>query len=156
MNKTGSVAVIAVLLAFVVAGCASAPVKPVTGYTAVIGEKAARTAETMVGKPYKFQGDSPSGFDCSGLVRYSYLTAGIEVPHSTEQLMKVTATVGLKNARKGDLLFFEERGKKYSHVGIYIGGNKFVHAPSSGKTVRRDNIEDSYWKKSFMDARRFH
>lgn len=143
------------LTAILIVGCTTTPVKPVVGYTPAIGEKAARTAETMVGKPYQFKGDSPSGFDCSGLVRYSYLTAGIEVPHGTEQLMRVTESVGLRSVRKGDLLFFDERGKKYSHVGIYIGGNKFVHAPSSGKTVRRDSLGDTYWKKSFLDARRF-
>jgi cell wall-associated NlpC family hydrolase len=136
--------------------CASVPVKPVTGYTPAIGEKAARTAVAMIGRPYKYRGDSPEGFDCSGLVRYSYLAAGLEVPHGTEQLLRTTRTVGARSARKGDLLFFYESGKKYSHVGIYIGDNRFVHAPSTGKKVRKDSLRDAYWKKSFLEARRFN
>jgi cell wall-associated NlpC family hydrolase len=136
-------------------GCAHQAVKPVTGYTPDMGEKAAKTAVSMIGRPYKFQGDSPEGFDCSGLVQYSYLTAGLELPHGTTQLRGVSRPVGKKPLQKGDLLFFNERGKKYSHVGIYIGGTAFVHAPSSSKNVRKDDLSDPYWKKSFVEARRF-
>ncbi len=135
--------------------CATAPVKPVAGYTHAAGEKAAKTAVSMIGRPYKYKGDSPAGFDCSGLVRYSYLTAGVEVPHGTEQLVQVTVPVNIKSRKKGDLLFFNENGKKASHVGIYIGNNKFVHAPSTGGKVREDRLADPYWKKSFLEARRF-
>jgi cell wall-associated NlpC family hydrolase len=137
------------------ASCASAPVKPVTGYTPAIGEKAAKTAVSMTGRPYKFKGDSPEGFDCSGLVQYSYLSAGLEVPHGTSALRRVTKPVGLKSIRTGDLLFFNESGKKASHVGIFLGGNLFIHAPSTGGKVRKESLADPYWKKSFLDARRF-
>jgi cell wall-associated NlpC family hydrolase len=136
-------------------GCASAPVRPVTGYTPAIGEKAAKTAVSMIGRPYKYRGDSPEGFDCSGLVRYSYLASGLEVPHGTRDLKIVSSPVGPKKMRKGDLLFFDEKGGKYSHVGIYIGGDRFVHAPSTGQKVRKDSLRDPYWKKSFIEARRF-
>jgi len=135
-------------------GCASAPVGPATGYTPVAGEKAANTALSMVNRPYQYQGESPAGFDCSGLVRYSYWAAGLNLPHGTGPLMKKTASIGLRNVRKGDLLFFNERGKKYSHVGIFLEDNFFVHATSSGKTVRKDSLLDPYWKKHFVDARR--
>ncbi len=138
------------------AACASAPpVKPVTGYTPAMGEKAAKTAVSMIGRPYKFKGDSPEGFDCSGLVQYSYLSAGLEVPHGTDALRRVTKPVTLKSLQKGDLLFFNERGKKGSHVGLSLGGNFFVHAPSTGGKVRKDSMTDPHWKKSFLDARRF-
>jgi len=143
---------IAVLL---VTGCASAPSKRVNGYSASTGDKAAATALTMIGKPYKYKGDMPAGFDCSGLVRYSYLTAGIDVPHGTKALRNSTRSVGLRNARKGDLVFFVQEGKKYSHVGIYVGNDQFVHAPSTGGLVRRDSITDDYWKKHYLDTRRF-
>jgi cell wall-associated NlpC family hydrolase len=109
----------------------------------------------MVGRPYKYKGDMPAGFDCSGLVRYSYLTAGMDVPHNTSALRNHTRSVGLRNARKGDLLFFVQEGKKYSHVGIYVGDDRFVHAPSTGGFVRRDSITDPYWKKHYLDTRRF-
>lgn len=139
------------------AACASAPpVKPVAGYTPAIGEKAAKTAVSMIGRPYKFKGDSPEGFDCSGLVQYSYLSAGLEeVPHGTSALRRVTKPVGMKSLRTGDLLFFNERGKKASHVGIFLGGSLFVHAPSTGGKVRKESLEDPYWKKSFLEVRRF-
>jgi len=143
---------IAVLL---VTGCATTPTKHVTGYSASAGDKAAATALTMIGRPYKYKGDMPAGFDCSGLVRYSYLTAGMDVPHNTSALRNSTRSVGLRNARKGDLLFFDQSGKKYSHVGIYVGGDRFVHAPSTGGFVRRDSITDPYWKKHYLDTRRF-
>lgn len=160
MNWTGALRpllTIAVILCLIMIsiGCASAPVKPVTGYTPAVGEKAAKTATAMVGRPYKYKGDSPEGFDCSGLVRYSYLAAGLDVPHGTEQLMKLTQPVGMRGARRGDILFFNERGKKSSHVGIYLGDNLFVHAPSSGGKVRQNSLNDPHWKKSFIGARRF-
>ncbi len=137
------------------AACASAPVKPVTGYTPAIGEKAAKTAVSMIGRPYKFKGDSPEGFDCSGLVQYSYVSAGLGVPHGTDALRRVAKPVALNSVQKGDLLFFNERGKKASHVGIFLGGSLFVHATSTGGKVRKDSLADPYWKKSFLEARRF-
>ena len=110
----------------------------------------------MIGRPYRYQGDSPEGFDCSGLVRYSYLAAGIDVPHGTEFLLKVTSPLSMTSARIGDLLFFEEHGKKYSHVGIYLGNDLFVHAPTSGGKVKKDSLQDPHWKKSFLEVRRFN
>jgi cell wall-associated NlpC family hydrolase len=61
----------------------------------------------------------------------------------------------LRSLLKGDLLFFLQEGKRYSHVGLYIGSDRFIHAPSSGKTVRTDNLTDPYWKKHLLEARRF-
>lgn len=141
--------------ALLFAGCATAPSRPVTGYTAAIGEKAARVSLSMVGRPYRYKGDSPAGFDCSGLVKYSYLAAGMNVPHGTSALKNSTRSVGTGNMRKGDLLFFNEKGGPYSHVGISIGGVFFVHAPGTGKTVRKDSLLNPYWKKHFLDVRRF-
>jgi cell wall-associated NlpC family hydrolase len=137
-------------------GCATTPTKRVNGYSASTGGKAAATALSMIGRPYKYTGDTPAGFDCSGLVRYSYLTAGMDLPHGTSALKNLTRSVGLRNARKGDLLFFVQEGKKYSHVGIYVGDDKFVHAPSTGGFVRKDSIASPYWKKHYLDTRRFH
>lgn len=143
------------LFILLLTSCMQAPLKQVTGYTPIIGDKAAHTAVTMMGRPYKYQGDSPAGFDCSGLVRYSYLTAGLDVPHGTKDLQKVTRPVSTRTMKKGDLLFFEVKGEKYSHVGIYIGDSYFVHAPSTGKTVRKNSLRETYWKKYFLEARRF-
>jgi cell wall-associated NlpC family hydrolase len=108
----------------------------------------------MIGRPYKYRGVGPAGFDCSGLVRYSYLAAGLEIPHGTKELVSVTRSVELRSARKGDLLFFNEKGRKYSHVGIFLDGYLFVHASGSGGKVREDSLQDPHWKKTFGEARR--
>jgi cell wall-associated NlpC family hydrolase len=145
----------AVLLGIsILTACATASAIPPSGHAPDIGEKAAFIASSMIGKPYKYKGNSPSGFDCSGLVQYSYLSAGLDVPHGTKALMDITLSTG-EDMRTGDLLFFNERGKDYSHVGIYLGGDTFVHAPGAGGQVRTDSLNDPYWKSSFVEARRF-
>ncbi len=119
------------------------------------GERAVAAAEEMVGRPYKLSGETPAGFDCSGLVRYSYLAAGIDLPHHTLDLKQRARVVRPgDDLRKGDLVFFDENGKKYSHVGIYAGENLFIHAASTGRAVRIDSLNDPYWKEHFLDARR--
>lgn len=135
--------------------CAHTPPRPLPGYSFSVADKAADTALTMIGKPYRYGGMSASGFDCSGLVRFSYAAGGMAVPHSTKQLKRHTRRVASREMRKGDLLFFRENGRAYSHVGIYVGNDTFVHAPSTGKKVRTDTLIDPYWKRSFIDARRF-
>jgi murein DD-endopeptidase len=146
------IAVLCTLALF--SGCVSAPPRPSGKYSAAAADKAADTALTMVGRPYHYQGDSPDGFDCSGLVRYSYLSSGIDLPHGTASLMKRTVPILTRDMRRGDLLFFDQSGKKYSHVGILTSKNRFVHAPSTGKRVREESLDDPYWKKHFLGARR--
>jgi len=108
----------------------------------------------MVGKPYRYGGASPAGFDCSGLVLYSYRQAGVSLPHNTSQQRRASQPVKRAELRRGDLLFFDQEGKKHSHVGIYVGSNRFVHAPSSGKYVRNDRLDNPYWKKHLSEIRR--
>lgn len=155
MTASSRYMLLAVVVSLLTSGCATTPAKRVSGYSQAAGDKAADTALTMIGRPYKYTGDTPAGFDCSGLVRYSYLTAGMDLPHGTKALMNITRSVGRRSARKGDLLFFVQEGKKYSHVGIYVGGDQFVHAPSTGGFVRKNSITDPYWKKHYLDTRRF-
>ena len=103
--------------ALMFSGCVAAPpARHLDAYSVSVADRAADAALTLVGKPYKSRGDSPSGFDCSGLVRYSYLAAGKDVPHGTDALRQRTRPVLVHNMRKGDLLFFNELGKKYSHA----------------------------------------
>ena len=149
------------ILLALAAGCASAPNQaPVasagsTRPTAELSDQAAMHAARMVGKPYKFGGSSPrAGFDCSGLVMYSYRQAGLSLPHSTERQRATSRLVKVAELRRGDLLFFNQEGKKHGHVAIYVGGGKFVHAPSSGKSVRSDRLDNPYWKKHLTEARR--
>jgi len=150
--KAGCLLCLAVVVS---ASCATMPAGPVPDTTPTIGEKAALTAVSMIGRPYKYKGNTPAGFDCSGLVQYSYLAAGMEdVPHGTKALRKLTRSIG-SDLQAGDLLFFNERGMKYSHVGIYLENDTFVHAPSTGGQVRKESLQDLYYKEHFVDARRF-
>jgi cell wall-associated NlpC family hydrolase len=119
-----------------------------------IGANAARTALDMRGKPYRYGGFSPQGFDCSGLVHYSYARAGGSLPRNTNGLWVRSRTIDRGEIRPGDLLFFHQEGKRNSHVAIHIGGNRFVHAPSGGKQVTTASLSDKYWRQHFSAARR--
>jgi murein DD-endopeptidase len=143
--------------ALALTGCASAPPpSTASGSTKAIGaaNAAAGQALKMVGKPYKYGGSSPSGFDCSGLVLYSYKQAGVALPHNTDKQRSSSRLIKVSELRRGDLLFFHQEGKKYGHVAIYAGNGRFVHAPSSGKSVRTDRLDNPYWKKHLSEARR--
>jgi len=117
--------------------------------------KAARTASTMVGSPYRYGGKTPAGFDCSGLVYFSYQEAGITVPRTSAAQFKATEQIDLADARPGDLLFFRER-RKISHVAIYLGDDRFVHAPSTGKKVSITSLDDPYYRTHFVQAGRLN
>jgi len=149
--------VLALLIA-TIAGCAGSPEtpdqRPVVRASDETARKALDYAREMVGKPYKFAGNSPSGFDCSGLVNYSYGKAGVRMPRDTRSQRQSTVVVSARNLRAGDLLFFDQEGSKASHVGLYIGDGRFVHAPSTGGKVRVDSLKADFWKKHFVDARR--
>lgn len=122
----------------------------------LIANAAASYARQMVGKHYRYGGNDPSrGFDCSGLVQYSYRRAGLRVARNTALQRAASERISLSEVRKGDLLFFDQLGKKASHVAIYVGNGRFVHAPSSGKKVRVDALSNPYWKRYFAGARRF-
>jgi len=145
----------ALLLAITLsAGCSSSPERPSADISRA--SHAGDIAQSMVGKPYRYGGNEPGrGFDCSGLVHYSYRRAGISVPRSTTSQRRAAARVAPSQLTRGDLVFFNQEGKRSSHVGIYLGNNRFVHAPSSGKRVRVDSFDDPYWKKHFVEVRRF-
>lgn len=144
-----------IALAFLLlAACASSGASHAPEVDPAIAERAASHAATMVGKPYRFGGASPAGFDCSGLVQFSYRQAGLALPHNTEAQRRSSQPVRLSGLRRGDLLFFDQEGKKNSHVGIYLGDGRFVHAPSSGKVVRSDRLDSPFWKKHLSEARR--
>ncbi len=116
---------------------------------------AARTAEAMIGAPYRYGGSSPSGFDCSGLVVYSYARAGVSgLPRSAASLERAARPVALADLEPGDLLFFRLGGKKTSHVALYVGDRAFVHAPSSGKRVERVSFDHVYWAPRIARAGR--
>jgi len=111
----------------------------------------------LVGTPYRYGGNSPAGgFDCSGLVQFVFLdSAGIRLPRSTRELVALDARRVDRDAlRPGDLVFFNPGGGGASHIGIYVGEGRFVHAPSSGGTVRLDQLDAEYWRRTYAGARR--
>jgi len=119
-----------------------------------VASRAADRALTMVGKPYRRSGNTPAGFDCSGLVQYSYSRVGVTLPRETQAQRLEGHSVPASELRRGDLVFFDQEGKKSSHVGIYIGHGRFVHAPSTGGRVRTDGLGADYWCSHFVEARR--
>ncbi|TMH94298.1 MAG: NlpC/P60 family protein [Betaproteobacteria bacterium] len=118
--------------------------------------RASTFAAQMVGRPYRTGGAAPaSGFDCSGLVQFSFRQAGVILPRSAAEQRQAAARVRVSHLRHGDLLFFDLQGKRNSHVGIYVGDGQFVHAPSTGKRVRKDRLDSPFWRKHLSEARRF-
>ncbi|KAA3626886.1 MAG: NlpC/P60 family protein [Proteobacteria bacterium] len=117
------------------------------------GVRVVRTAAGLVGAPYRYGGASPRGFDCSGLVYYSYRSAGVHVPRTTRDLYRTAQPIDLAELTPGDLLFFYFN-EKVGHVAIYSGSNEFVHAPSSGKHVTRGSLNDRFWRERLVSAGR--
>ena len=118
-----------------------------------IGDQAVVVAMQQLGVPYRYGGATPSGFDCSGLVQYSYSKVGKSVPRTTKALWNNAQSVSHGQMRAGDLLFFNIDGKM-SHVGMYIGDDQFVHAPSSGKSVSVASLRSSYYRNALIRAGR--
>ncbi len=110
----------------------------------------------FLGVPYKRGGTSAeSGFDCSGFVRAMYQqTVGLLLPRSAGQRAAATQTIDKKELQPGDLVFFNTMRRSFSHVGIYVGDGKFIHAPRSGAEVRVEDMSISYWARRFNGARR--
>ena len=110
----------------------------------------------LLGVPYKLGGTSEEkGFDCSGFVRYMYeKSVGLVLPRRAEEQAKVTEEISRSELKPGDLVFFNTLKRTFSHVGIYVGDGKFIHAPRPGKAVRVDDMREAYWQKRFNGARR--
>ena len=114
-----------------------------------------RIAASMLGTPYRYGGSNPRGFDCSGLVYYSYRQAGIHVPRTTRAQLGAANRIRMSQLSPGDLLFFRIGRQDVSHVAIYAGDNRFIHAPSSGKRVSYGSMSDAYWKNRLVAAGRY-
>jgi cell wall-associated NlpC family hydrolase len=113
-------------------------------------------ALALLGVPYRWGGNDPSrGLDCSGLVRHVFKSVGLtELPRRSEEMRRVGAGVARADLRAGDLIFFNTLGHPFSHVAIYVGDGRFVHAPARNGQVRVDAIDDRYWRARFNGARR--
>ena len=148
------------------AGCASPSRKPVDSRpshsesrrpaTAADRSEALLVALMALGVDYRMGGrSSATGFDCSGLVAHVYEEAyGIRLPRTVIAQSETGISVSPRELEPGDLVFYNTLGQPYSHVGIYLGEGKFVHAPKTGSQVRVENAGSAYWTKRFSGARR--
>ena len=158
-----------VLLIFCAAlvGCASTPRAPIDTRQSTAQpsrgpvspsdrSEALLIALMALGVDYRFGGKSgATGFDCSGLVVYVYEEAyGIRLPRTVIAQSETGFAVGTQDLEPGDVVFYDTLGRPYSHVGIYLGDGKFVHAPKTGSTVRVESLRSTYWTKRFNGARR--
>jgi len=122
-----------------------ATVVPASGHSGAAG-----VALSYIGTPYVWAGSAPGGFDCSGLVMYAYSRVGVSLPHSSYALWNVGVSVPKDQLQSGDLVFFDGLG----HVGIYIGGGQFVHAPHTGDVVKVSSLDSGSYAYSYVGARR--
>lgn len=154
----------ALLLASMVAGCGAEPVYPTDppaperpatplpegqAQARSVGERAAVVAVRQVGVPYRYGGNTVSGFDCSGLVQYAYAHAGKRLPRTTADLWRDARPVPGKDLEVGDVLFFDIEGK-VAHVGLYLGQRRFVHAPASGRQVTIEDLDSAFYRQAFV------
>jgi NlpC/P60 family/SPOR domain len=116
-----------------------------------------RTSENFIGLPYQWGGASPDqGFDCSGLTMAVYQLNGLDLPRTSSEQYKLGMPIEREELEKGDLVFFSSSGaRKISHVGLYRGDDRFIHAPGKGKTIRVDSLSDGYYDSRYSGARRY-
>jgi cell wall-associated NlpC family hydrolase len=144
-----------IIACVILAACSgSRPKQPARGS----GKDLLRTAASASGVRYKFGGRDPkSGFDCSGLAWWTHRRNGINIPRTSYLQYKKGGAkkIRKRKLRRGDLVFFSTYKRGASHVGIYAGDGMFWHAPSTGKKVARANMNNKYWKKRYVGARRY-
>jgi cell wall-associated NlpC family hydrolase len=110
----------------------------------------------LIGVRYRYGGDSPAaGLDCSGLIRYVFQqVTGVTLPRTSKELSQVGENVSVDDLQVGDLVFFNTRNYAFSHVGLYLGDNRFIHAPRRGRDVEITTLSREYWQRHFNGARR--
>lgn len=139
-----------------------APVAATPQDANLVDEAAHRASDLLnsgfqyLGIRYRFGGSTPqTGFDCSGLVRRVFMEAlGLNLPRTAHEMAGLGKQINQSELKPGDLVFFNTMRRTFSHVGIYLGDNRFLHSPSSGGRVRVDNLSEDYWRKHFTGARR--
>lgn len=127
---------------------------PQSGATGSIGSEIVIRAISLLGAPYRFGGTGPKAFDCSGLVQYVHQEIGIEVPRTAAEQYRAAVPVRLEDIEPGDLLFFRTSGKRISHVAIYAGSGRFVHAPQTGRPIELRTLDDGYYRPRLAGAGR--
>jgi cell wall-associated NlpC family hydrolase len=157
------------IIAFVAGGCVStlrvpqqaggprdnvAVPEPEAAVELSSGVRVVSIAESFIGTPYRYGGDNPKGFDCSGLVFYSFEQLGVKVPRTAADQRRAAERVTRSSLEPGDLVFFRSSKGRVDHVGIYAGDGRFIHAPSSGHVVSYGYLDDPYYRTHFVSAGR--
>ena len=158
---------VSLAFAFALPTCASAQAQAPANSLARSAKDAASTAWNgaqdvaiyalgLIGVDYRLGGETPEGgVDCSGLVKYVFQqVTGVTLPRTTKELSRLGNSVANVDLAPGDLVFFNTRRLPFSHVGIYLGDNRFIHAPSTGSEVEISRLSETYWQKHFNGARR--
>jgi cell wall-associated NlpC family hydrolase len=123
-------------------------------YQPGVGSEIAMRAISLLGAPYQWGGSGPKAFDCSGLVHFIHHELGFDVPRTAEEQYRAAKRVDVKELEPGDLLFFRIRGKRISHVAIYAGSGRFVHAPQTGRPIELRALDDGYYRPRLAAAGR--
>lgn len=147
---------LAALLAFLSACTPFRPGLPGEPGTTDPGQAVLQVAQSRIGAPYRYGGTGPDAFDCSGLVTYAYGRVGVVVPRTAAQQFAAATPVKRGELRPGDLVFFRLASRNVSHVGIYAGGDQFVHAPQSGGNVRMASLDEDLFRRTFAGAGRLY
>jgi len=146
------------LLVLLLGACATpgAPPEPPSGGRMEQMNDVALYALSLADTPYRYGGTSrDNGFDCSGFVQYVYLnTLKIKLPRTSTEMSRLGEPLNAAQLRPGDLVFFNTRRQPFSHVGIYVGEQRFVHSPSSGKAIMMASMDEKYWRSRYNGARR--
>ena len=121
--------------------------------TDAAGAAIARAAQSLIGSPYRYGGAGPEAFDCSGLVSYVHRQLGVLTPRTAAQQYASARSIPRADLQPGDLVFFRLSGA-VSHVGVYVGNGRFVHAPQSGERVREAGLEEEYFRNRYAGAGR--
>lgn len=140
---------------YLVRQTALAPIARSPAAGASLGERAAALTESVVGRPYVWGGTGTRGFDCSGLVQWAYKQVGRDLPRTVATQIGVGRKIDPDDLRDGDLVFFENTYRRgLSHVGVYVGDGRFVHAADEAHGVIASNMASAYWKRRFFAATR--
>jgi len=143
-----------IAISVLLAGCAGTrEIKPPARYSN--SSAVVNYALSLQGAPYRYGAESPrEGFDCSGFVKYVYERYGVRLPRTAYQMAAATPRIDSRNRQPGDLVFFNTTGEPFSHVGIYVGNDAFVHSSSAKGKVIVSSLERPYWLERFLGVRR--
>ncbi|MDD5383881.1 MAG: C40 family peptidase [Gallionella sp.] len=144
------------LLILLLGACSTTPSTPQIQTSGGRMNDVALYALSLADTPYRYGGNSSdNGFDCSGFVQYVYLnTLGIKLPRTSTEMSRAGEPLDAGQLHPGDLVFFNTRQQPFSHVGIYVGEERFVHSPSSGKAIMVASMREKYWRSRYDGARR--